>query len=285
MIEAAQRLPQHILDARVVVISSPSETKVQKPQCQTSGGLNEVIHRMLPEKDADIELELVHALEEINNLSNVDIQSGFRSAVAGIKPRPHAELIVLEHFHQRQLDFVRDEKYIGCSKPSCYCCKLYMQCHPGDFVPRASHGNLWIDWAPPIGLECSASHRKRSQEHPTFQVLQKMLERIRRDLIVQIRSQQPRKPKAPDSTTGVSTIILPTLSVRKLSISRPKTASDDARVPGLDLMMIKQAPTQFPRVRKGRRGIRTSPSNKSQLQKKHTTPFQASKSKIQGLAV
>jgi OTT_1508-like deaminase len=37
-------------------------------------------------------------------------------------PRVHAELILLEHFYANNYQYVDGDKYIGCSKPACYCC-------------------------------------------------------------------------------------------------------------------------------------------------------------------
>jgi hypothetical protein len=33
--------------------------------------------------------------------------------------RVHAEIVVLEHFYQKQLDFAGDDRFIACSKPAC----------------------------------------------------------------------------------------------------------------------------------------------------------------------
>jgi len=58
------------------------------------------------------------------------------------RPRVHAELILLDLFWSQNLEFVENDKYIGCSKPACYCCYHYITVHPGRFVPPACHNNL-----------------------------------------------------------------------------------------------------------------------------------------------
>lgn len=62
----------------------------------------------------------------------------------------HAELLLLEHFYQRTLEFAEGVRYIGCSKLSCYCCHVYMNVHPLTVLPRPCHGNTWTRWAMPV---------------------------------------------------------------------------------------------------------------------------------------
>ena len=86
-----------------------------------------------------------------------------------------------------------------------------MEFHPGRFVPRACHGNLWINWAPPIPLNVldrgATGTAPRPQEHHTFKMLQKMLKHVRLDLQDQILSRRPKRAKLPDSTTGMSSVL------------------------------------------------------------------------------
>ncbi len=37
----------------------------------------------------------------------------------------HAETLMMEHFYFNQLHFFGNDRYIGCSKPSCYYCDLW----------------------------------------------------------------------------------------------------------------------------------------------------------------
>lgn len=61
----------------------------------------------------------------------------------------HAELITLDHFYRYNLPFAHGKRYIGCSKPSCFCCAIYMANHPLKPIKRPSHNNVWVKWAPP----------------------------------------------------------------------------------------------------------------------------------------
>ena len=72
----------------------------------------------------------------------------------------HAKVAMLDHFHRYRLSFARGEPYIGCSKPSCYCCNAYMSAHPLKTQERPSHGNIWVQSGIHVGS------RKRSQCKP-----------------------------------------------------------------------------------------------------------------------
>jgi hypothetical protein len=208
LISGAQAFPQRIENAQVEIIGPNGPADL--PSKIHTTGLRGVIHHMLPADQTAMVEELSQVLVDANSVAQ--IESRFQEDYSNMKPRPHAELLVLEHFHRNRFDFIADDRYIGCSKPSCYCCHLYLQCHPGRFAPRPCHGNLWINWAPPIPLPVIAEGtgrgglRARPQEHHTFQMLQNMVVLIRQDLRDQILARRPRRKRLPDSTTGMSSV-------------------------------------------------------------------------------
>lgn len=203
---AALHFPQHIENADIEVIEPYN--LVDKPDRRHLTSLSGVVQRMLPKEEHNLIEKLSDALADIDAVA--DVYNRFKDNYSNVRPRPHAELLVLEHFHKNDFEFVAEDRYIGCSKPSCYCCDVYMQLHPGRFAPRPSHGNLWINWAPPIPLPFTGSRQgngSRPQDHPTFRMMQEMLLRIRQDLQEQILSKRPRRGKLPDSTTGMSSAV------------------------------------------------------------------------------
>lgn len=107
----------------------------------------------------------------------------------------HAEVIMLLHFHVHRLDFVAGDRYIGCSKLSCYCCDLYLRSHPAGVRPRRSHGNVWIRWAAPK-LHADLILREAN-------VLQDVVNTVKMDLRCQIMSGPTLAGRPPDSTTGL----------------------------------------------------------------------------------
>lgn len=209
LILGAQIFPRRIENARVDVVGP--EGPADLPNITHLTDLRGLVQRMLPADQAALVEDLSQALIETDMVAQIDRR--FREDYANIEPRPHAELLVLEHFYRNSFSFVDGDKYIGCSKPSCYCCHAYIQCHPGGFAPRPCHGNLWINWAPPIPLLTvgPTSGRKRPrtrlQQQHTFQMLQKILVSIRQDLQDQILSRRPKRNRLPDSTTGMSSVI------------------------------------------------------------------------------
>lgn len=74
------------------------------------------------------------------------------------KPYVHAELVLLDSIlteEQRDgapLRFFAEaeyDRYIGCSKPTCRLCQLYIDNHPSGVEFRGGHGNLYADWRAP----------------------------------------------------------------------------------------------------------------------------------------
>ena len=116
-------------------------------------------------------------------------------------PRVHAELILLEHFYKSGNDFVDGDKYIGCSKPACYCCYHYISAHPGNFVRPASHNKTYLCWRPPdiVDDDAEGSAMKHRRD-----IINKMVEKIRIDVLEQIEKQSGRRRTHPDSTTGIT---------------------------------------------------------------------------------
>jgi hypothetical protein len=54
--------------------------------------------------------------------------------------RVHAELQIADTFSRsKDKEFVANDKYIGCSKPACYFCYLWLCNHKHDYVPPATH--------------------------------------------------------------------------------------------------------------------------------------------------
>ena len=112
------------------------------------------------------------------------------------KPSIHAELSILEHFYRNNLSYVGGDRYIGCSKPSCYCCDLYMQLHPHKVSQRPSHGNVWVKWCLPI-QEHAGSTASGSTD-----ILKRMVEKMRLDIFSGCFPTS--RSRMPESTTGIT---------------------------------------------------------------------------------
>jgi hypothetical protein len=156
------------------------------------------LYDMLPANEISRRQQVLDAAHD-NRV--VDLSSEFVSAYKEdtFKPRIHAELLVLEHFYQNNLDFANGERYIGCSKPSCDCCDLYMKRHPDTFITRATHGNLWTNWRPPSLVNSATTIDKHTRD-----ILNEMVKHIRKAALNQILLKLPQRQRMPDSATGIS---------------------------------------------------------------------------------
>ncbi|KAK3948840.1 hypothetical protein QBC32DRAFT_268069 [Pseudoneurospora amorphoporcata] len=110
------------------------------------------------------------------------------------KPYVHAELLLLNSIlteEQRDgvtLRFFAEadyDRYIGCSKPTCRLCKLYIDNHPSGVEFRGGHGNIYHEWrAPDIchGGGVNVEKAKKTRQNIHNKMLEALRERIRTTL-------------------------------------------------------------------------------------------------------
>ncbi|KAI0154147.1 hypothetical protein GGR57DRAFT_467386 [Xylariaceae sp. FL1272] len=157
-----------------------------------------ILRRMLSETDSDLN-EYGNALQSMDE--RFGLQRRVREAYENpnFKPQIHAEIQVLEHFYAGKLRHFDNDRYIGCSKPACYCCHLYISHHPARYVvPQTSH-NLWLNW----GLRAISGKQDPRYVHQR-DMLNKMLGTIRRDALQQIIDRAGPHPWHADSQTGIT---------------------------------------------------------------------------------
>lgn len=107
----------------------------------------------------------------------------------------HAEVCLVDFFHETERAYWDNTPYIGCSKGACYCCDIYFFIHPGEPIRRPCHGNAWVKW------QCSGMVSSRTVE-PTL--LTRMIMRMRDDVNRTIMSEgQQGHARTFDSSTGV----------------------------------------------------------------------------------
>jgi hypothetical protein len=114
--------------------------------------------------------------------------------------KPHAEAVILDHFSTGNFEFVMGDRYVACSKPSCYCCKLFFKFHPLRAVTGRHHGNLWIQWGLPRSLYLTSGGADRI----TLKILRRMSDEVRKDVLSAILPRKSRQVNMFDSTTGFS---------------------------------------------------------------------------------
>ncbi|KAK7963509.1 hypothetical protein PG988_010483 [Apiospora saccharicola] len=116
------------------------------------------------------------------------------------RPSVHCEVQVLEHFYDNNLRFSHNDRFVACSKPACYCCYLYFKAHPSYPEEPRSHLKIWPSWSPPLVPD---GHRDRKYRHQ-LQILNSMIESIRKEALNQIENKVTDMGYQPDSTTGIT---------------------------------------------------------------------------------
>jgi hypothetical protein len=202
LIVAAERLPSLFQDPQIEPVKGPLE-QIQAPALRQKTRLGGIVNRMVRSGDSEMLAELNARLAVLDRTFQVEDLVRRTYEEKKIEPRVHAELNLLEYYyqHRAELELFENDRYIGTSKPACYCCSLYMHEHPAAFEQSASHQRIYLNWLPPATLangptsECLlTSHNQR--------MLNRMTDLIRTRTIEQIRTQSGRRPKNFDSTTG-----------------------------------------------------------------------------------
>ena len=195
LVSTACRYPQLLENATCQFLALPEPSRLPPSDAKTN--LESALRRMLPLDQQHRATEIYNRLTELRDL---DIEDAFIGIYSNdmTKTIVHAELFLMEHFYFNDLRFVGRERYIGCSKRSCYCCSLYIRYHPGNFVMRPAHNNAYVTWCPPL---FSRLDEERERKHNSS-IMNQMNAHIRRDVMQEIESQAFRREKGPDSTTG-----------------------------------------------------------------------------------
>lgn len=116
----------------------------------------------------------------------------------GWRPKEHAEATMARFFYQGIRQFVYQQRYIGCSKPSCVCCELYIELLPGNFERRPCHGNAWTQWRIP-GLSFPFCEED-------IALVQRMTDKLQRHNELEIISASKGHVFTHDSSTNMSSV-------------------------------------------------------------------------------
>lgn len=218
---AAVVFDQYFIDYQIRIL--PSSLPSPTPPTDRKTTLESIVVRMCPKQ----------AVEEVSRyqgiLSEMDQKFGLTNTLLQVygdkrfRPRVHAELLVLDHFYSNDLSFAGSDRYIGCSKPACYCCSLYIQHHPGNFVRPKSHQRLYLSWKPP-DLPPNASKKAQKSQ---LDIMNLIIADVRKDAKNQISSRSGSLPWHPDSTTGISKSLGSVQEIEILQDGHSNAGSDD----------------------------------------------------------
>ncbi|KAI8959090.1 hypothetical protein F5Y11DRAFT_334117 [Daldinia sp. FL1419] len=225
----------HLFDVYKVRLVKPPASN--SPPCADSlTKLDGILKRMLPANDPRLD-EYTEASVSLDHRFQITQRIRKQYGSKSFKPRVHAEIQILEHFCAKQLRYVDNDRYIGCSKPACYCCYLYFSHHNSMPVKPESHQKIYLNW----GLPALPNGSDDPGYIPQRDLMNKMLETIRKDALAQIIRQAGPLTSHPDSLTGitVSTKAFP------VDIARSGESSLDIQLKnlGYDLDALEITPT------------------------------------------
>lgn len=182
------------------VLPTPIMRGVIRPEQDSQTTLDAILKRMLAEKD-DRYVELQEALSTMDQKFHIfDRIVGYHESKTW-RPQVHAEIHVLEHFFKQTLSYVDNDRYIGCSKPACLCCKLYIRYHPARCVEPESHQKVYTNWSPP-NLEAAGQDPLFAQQRD---IMIEITHRIRENVIEQLYQRSISQKRRNDSLTAITT--------------------------------------------------------------------------------
>jgi len=226
LISAALKFPDLFLGPEIEVVQC-QPISILPPELRKKTTLGQIAHRMISNNEPLL-LEIQRRLQELDQALDIERIVRKEYAEKNFKPRVHAELILLEHFYRNRasLDFVANDPYIGCSKPACYCCILYIRSHPGQFVEPATHQNIYLNWMPPTSSWGVGDLLSENANHER-DMLNKMVTMIRHKTIDQIKTQTGRRQKHFDSVTGDTFSAIGMLGNHRLSQDQDIYSGED----------------------------------------------------------
>jgi hypothetical protein len=202
LIATAERLPELVVNPQIVLIESPPSI-ILPPPGRAKLKLDGIAHRMTPSSQSSLLSGLQTSLKILDHRFKVEqtVQDAYLNKK--FKARVHAELIVLEYFYERNetLQYLDNDRFIGCSKPACYCCSLYFRMHPANVDRPDSHQKIYLNWLPPTSVSGVEDPNSNLAIHEKA-MLNKMVQSIRLRTIEQISNQTGRRQRHFDSTTG-----------------------------------------------------------------------------------
>lgn len=137
-IDSLRRLP---VDVRT--LQAPKVREVTIGQEYTSP--YEIVWAICNETTFKNPVQIQSALQNIVSL-DLPPNHKIRKTLASRQPiitRVHAELQIADKFSRNQyMEFVDDDKYIGCSKPACYFCYHWLSLHKHRYVLPATHNRI-----------------------------------------------------------------------------------------------------------------------------------------------
>ncbi|KKZ60351.1 hypothetical protein EMCG_04909 [[Emmonsia] crescens] len=146
-------------------------------------------------------------LKERHPRGLADISQEIEEKLRVAKTQTHAELILISYIEQHGCDFRDpDDRYIGCSKPACYLCHLYIHYHPGKYSVPDTSNKLYVKWRMP-DIRSSDQETRVKLNGEAEKILDKMIQEIKTSFKNDLTRPKPRSMHADSSADMTSTIM------------------------------------------------------------------------------
>ncbi|CAM1501441.1 Fc.00g034250.m01.CDS01 [Cosmosporella sp. VM-42] len=198
LLEDAMRL-KHILDVYDVSMIEPPIC-VPAPVTDSHTTLEGILKRMLKPGDPRLP-ELKWRLSQLTE--QVDLETRIKDQyikLAAKQPIVHSEIQVLEHFHRNNLTFADNDRFVGTSKLSCFCCKLYFRHHSSRPVEPDSHEEVYLSWGP-IQLPAGSNDSRFLEQRDILNLINRDIRNAALERLINKHSPQFYHP---NFTSGVS---------------------------------------------------------------------------------
>ena len=86
--------------------------------------------------------------DKLKILNNVIAVENEVERLCKFDTRVHAEVTVADKFRSSAFEYFSGIKFIGCSKPSCFCCYHYLSALCPGFDLEGSHNKVYLKWQP-----------------------------------------------------------------------------------------------------------------------------------------
>jgi len=201
LVEIAVELPELVAGLTLNVVPQHLSA-CQKPRV-ANDALAKLVEKLQFDLNTDqvlAKLQLLYATAyRTKENRSQDVRTAFMERLedSNLKPLVHCEVLIVDYIFCGNLSFIRDDRYVGCSKPSCISCHIYLEDHPANILPRLCHGNLWPKWCPPyIAPEGHPQHMSGLVQNITRQFKGVVLDRLMHGRAITMR--------LPDSVTGIT---------------------------------------------------------------------------------
>lgn len=188
LLAAAKRFPTLFQDFNIEIKNGPISPTLAVPPLGALT-LDGIANRMVA-NDNELKQDIQGRLRLLDQKTIVGLEEKVQEKYGekGLKPRVHAELILLEYYYRNResLHFYESDRYIGTSKPACYCCYLYFSEHPADPVQPATHKKIYLNWLPPTSTPENQSPDPEIVIHE-LRMLNAMVRYVRKRTIDQLK--------------------------------------------------------------------------------------------------